>query len=316
MRLTGERHLIIDLPEKLDFDENYETTASHFAIVRQAARGQMRFKNLRFNNLRFISPSAALVLASEVDLWNQRLKRRLRADVDSWDENIKRLLCEMGYFELLQIERPQIEGASKNTSFLRFINGRIGFDDGGKLAQKLRIEIESLVGAAIHKLPLYHGLSEAITNVSHHAYEHGTPIRQWWVSGSYDRSEGRLTVSFYDHGRGIPDTLPGWHSFEIIKDFFSLWTDSEKIKAAMETGRTATGKSERGKGLRNFLDFLESYREGSLTIYSLCGMYRIDRTPDGERQTIQTTRRDFKNSINGTLIVWTVNLRHENHQYC
>lgn len=184
-RENEDQSLNIELPEKLDFEENYETTVSHLQIVRLAARGKLRLKELKFEKLRFISPSAALVLATEVDRWNQRVKGRLRAKPELWSEDITRLLCEMGYFELLKIQRPSAIVPYKSTSFLPFIRGTVRIDDGGQLAKRLRIQIEKLIGVSINRQSLFQGLSEAITNVSHHAYSFGTPLRQWWVSASY-----------------------------------------------------------------------------------------------------------------------------------
>lgn len=74
VRLTADCKLRIDLPCYLDFNENYETTASHFAVLRQAVFQNKPIKGLLFDNIRNISPSAALVLASEVDRWNQMVK--------------------------------------------------------------------------------------------------------------------------------------------------------------------------------------------------------------------------------------------------
>jgi anti-anti-sigma regulatory factor len=101
-----EQKITIQLPAVLDFDENYEQTASHFAVLREAIHNRKRIRNLDFSSIESISPSAALVLASEVDQWNQQVGMRLRANLPSWKDDIKRLLCQMGYFELLQLEKP------------------------------------------------------------------------------------------------------------------------------------------------------------------------------------------------------------------
>ena len=79
---TEHRRVSIELPAALDFEDNYETTASHFQAVRQAAKKQKLLRKLLFDRLRYISPSAALVLASEVDqIWLARTKRHHRVRI-------------------------------------------------------------------------------------------------------------------------------------------------------------------------------------------------------------------------------------------
>ncbi|HEY5910058.1 MAG TPA: hypothetical protein VJA21_05580 [Verrucomicrobiae bacterium] len=312
VRVTSDRKLVLDLPERLNFDADYEATASHFQMLRHAVRGSGKVSELRFNDIKYISPSAALVLASEVDRWNQREARQLRADIESWDKNIERLLCQMGYFELLGIPCPADIGKPARVTFLRFKRGTVGAKDLGKLAQQLRVEIEALLGFPIKKHFLFEGLSEAITNVSQHAYPdtEGYCLKQWWLSASYDSGAGELCVMFYDQGAGIPGTLPKWKLFERVKDMFGTWGDSQKIEAAMEVGRSSSRLKERGKGLQNLLEFARAHREGRLSIYSSRGMYRMTSKRNGEETGPLTTtqRQDFENSVGGTLIEWSVKL--------
>jgi hypothetical protein len=303
--------ITVDLPAKLDFDENYEETASHFRLLREAVSFGQRIHNLKFEKIRYISPSAALVLASEVDRWNQKIGGQLRASLSTWDDNIRRLLCQMGYFELLGIEKPVDDFPPGNTNFLPFKRGEIRMEGGGRLAKELRQEIEALVGHPIRKHLLFEGLSEAITNVGQHAYEEAGAgaVRQWWLSASYDSESTELVVMFYDQGVGIPRTLPKSDFFEHMKAFFKKWTDSQKIEAAMIVGRTSSGRKERGKGLSNLEKFAKSHDEGKLSIYSLHGMYRQLSTRVSGSSTTETVLRDHSVSVGGTLIEWAVKLK-------
>jgi hypothetical protein len=299
------RQLVIELPESLDFDDNYEATVSHLRVLRRAVEKRTRVRSLVFSKLKYISPSAALVLASEVDRWNQALKgARMRANLPTWHEDIKRLLCEMGYFELLKLKTPIFDDSLKNVVFLKFKRGVTG-GNAGALAKEFRIEVEELVGRSIGKHFLFEGLSEAITNVGQHAYPDPAVFKQWWLSASVDRKDNTLCVMFYDQGVGIPTTLPRADFFEGIKEFFRSWPDSEKIQAAMRGGRSATEKLERGKGLRNFIEFASSHRRGQLSIYSQRGMYRMF-WKKGSTEPYETARKDYTNSIGGTLIEWLV----------
>lgn len=302
--------LVIHLPNRLDFEDNYEQTASHLQLLRKAVRDARPVRRLEFDDLEFISPSAALVLASEVDRWNQKVRGRLKANVDTWKTDIKRLLRQMGYFDLLNIEEPDEPLPSGKMTFLRFIKGEVTDLESAQLAKKLRVEIENVFGLEIQKQFLFEGLSEAITNVGQHAYQQTNffTVQQWWVSASFDSENRILCVTFYDQGVGIPITLPKSKFFEHVRDVFSGWTDSRKIKAAMEIGRTSTGRTERGKGLQNFIEFAKSHREGQLSIYSLRGRYRENFYLDSSADRVPSELRDYQNSIGGTLIEWSVKL--------
>jgi len=306
---TADCKLCIELPRNLDFEDNYESTASHFAVLRKAVHENAPIKHLRFDKLNSISPSAALVLASEVDRWNQKVNGRLNARLRTWNEEVKRLLCQMGYFELLGLKKPDSVLADGNTTFLRFRRGYTG-QDGGALAKELRVEIERIVGESIQKQFLFEGLSEAITNVGQHAYQNATnmTLRQWWLSASYQRKERKLCVTFFDQGDGIPQTLPRAYFFELFKDTFHAWTDSQKIAAAMEVGRSSTKKEGRGMGLQNLVEFAKVHKKGQLSIYSLRGMYRRNFSVDGFQQCNLSSQKNHFVSIGGTLIEWSVML--------
>ena len=314
---AADGRLIIELPACLDFEGNFENTCSHFSVLRQAVHDGTRVKYLRFHKLRSISPSAALVLASEVDRWNQQVKGRLKANLTTWDPDIERLLCQMGYFELLGLERPKPHLPEKSTNFLPFRRGELQKQDGGPLAKQLRIDIETLLGTEIKKQYLYEGLSEAITNVGQHAYHNATEktLKQWWLSASYDRDTGTLCVMFFDQGEGIPKTLPRAYFFETIKDVFHSWSDSAKIKAAMEVGRSSTREDGRGQGLANLITFARNHHEGKLSIYSLRGMYKRTFVHGNAGWHFQApthdhvSTRDYTNTIGGTLIEWSVRLK-------
>ncbi len=308
---SHDRRIIIRLPERLDFESCYEITAAHFSLIGQCLKKGFRIKSLDFSGLTEISPSAALVLVSLVDIWNVKVGGRLRAAHKTWHPEVRALLCQMGYFELLGLERPQEVPPGLTTTFLEFVRGRVGGGDSGSLAKQLRINLEGIVGRRIKRQFLFEGLSEAITNVGQHAYKTSKSGHHhfWWMSGSYDAANQRLTVMFYDRGEGIPKTLPNSDFFELIQEFFHTWKDSEKIKAAMEIGRTSTGKQERGKGLQNFVEFAKSHRTGKLAIYSLHGLHKMTwERNESQDSPSHIHNNDFKHSICGTLIEWTVTI--------
>lgn len=290
----------------MDFEENYETTCSHLQLLRSAVAKRVRIRSLDFSGLRRISTSAAVALASEVDQWNQRCIRKLRASVHTWQPEVRKLLQEMGYFELLGLQEPEGAEPDTDTIFLRFRRGETRPDlDGGTIAVELRENIESATGITIKKMQLFGGLSEAITNVGHHAYgaDDKDIRKQWWVSASYKRTSRELKVTFYDHGRGIPETLPAWEHFNLIREIFWKMSNSQKIASAVRLGRSSTGAKERGQGLQNLLEFSRAYENGKLTVYSLRGKYQSIHSAGTDTEG---EFEDRQNTIGGTLIEWSV----------
>jgi len=296
----------IKLPPTLDLDENYEKTVTHFRNVRRGSQRQLKLKSLNFDDIEHISPSAALLLASEVDKWNQSISWRLKASHSSWKPQIKRLLYEMGYFELLHIKKPTDLAEIKNTRFLKFIRGEVNNKRAaGELAKSLRIQIENASGCEIKRHLLFDGLSEAITNVTHHAYKSKSKrmFRMWWMAGAFDSEKNLVTITFYDHGRGIPNTLPASRFWEKLKHNFSSWNDGQKIMAAMQAGRSSTGRSERGKGLQNFLEIIKSHTGSILKIYSFRGCLIVKNNEN--TNALEYFQRTHTNPIQGTLIEWS-----------
>ena len=305
----SRRAVSIVLPNEMDFEDNYEVTCSNLRLLRDAVTKRIRIRRLDFSGLKAISTSAALALASEIDQWNQRCPRKLKAAVDTWHPDVKKLLMEMGFFELLEIKKPSGPPIETNTIFLRFRRGESGpGKDGGAIAVGLRSDIEEVVGRPIKKPLLFGGISEAITNVGHHAYDPDDAYikKQWWVSASYNKTTRELNVTFYDHGRGIPVTLPTWKHFKLIRDLFPGMTHSEKIASAVVLGKSATGDEERGQGLQNLLEFSRAYENGMLTIYSLKGEYQ---SVHAFEQDVEGKFEDRQNSIGGTLIEWSVSIQ-------
>lgn len=296
----------LSLPEKLDLEDNSEVTLKCLGMIRRASRRQVAITELNMDCIQSISPSAALALASEIDRWNQSIQRRLVAKSDNWNPDVRKLLCNMGLFELLGLGRPVGLALSYQNTFLPFKRGEVSDrKHGGSIAQSLRKDIEATAGTAIKRHLLFDGLSEAITNVSQHAYKNlkKQRFRQWWMSAAIDHAKNKITVSFFDHGKSIPVTLPAAKFFERIKEHFTSWTDSEKIEAALEQGRSSTLLAQRGKGIQNFLEIVRAYPGSWVTIYSRRGRLRV--TNDIVTGKLVYTKQERKNLLGGTLIEWS-----------
>ncbi|MDM9626292.1 hypothetical protein QTL95_10315 [Rhizobium sp. S152] len=285
--------------------------AAFFSTLRKLAYNEEAFTKRRlgidFSALRSISPGAALILAAELYRLQKFLGIKLRAvRQHEWDPAIARLLGELGLFNLL--ETPNVDhagvGTDDSVSIIKFsVDTMVTADKCGVLLDGL-----SDIAGAIHADNfIYDGLTEAIKNAVHHAYSEpkqwfGVPSGTWFMTGSYDRSEKRLTAAVFDLGVGIPHTLPRSGILEHLRQVLSLGfgpDDGKMIAAAMEYGRSRIMLKERGRGLPVIMRLLD-HHQGYLRIVSGKGEAMYDSLTKTIRET------SHAESIGGTLIEWSI----------
>ncbi len=156
---------------------------------------------------------------------------------------------------------------------------------------------------------LYVGLSEAMTNTSQHAYIEPRgdslklrgPDEGWWM---FSQSKGGyLYIVFCDLGIGISRSLPKVKPSLVarILKLRSEIKDCEYIKVAIEDSLTRTKLTHRGKGLGQIARTLSGVSDAKLIIHSNKGCYSY-------RQGSEPRVWDFKDSIMGTMISWSLPL--------
>lgn len=153
---------------------------------------------------------------------------------------------------------------------------------------------------------LYTGITEAMTNVTNHAYDMPrddgigiTDQKTWWMFSH--QKDGYLSVAFCDLGAGIPRTLPFkrrnvWN--RILRK--GLNSDSAVIKYAVKDSVSRTKKSHRGKGLRQIMQIVQDIDDGEAVIHSNKGMYAA--------RNGRIEQYEYRDSILGTLIFWKIPL--------
>ena len=225
-----------------------------------------------------IHPTTALMLAAEVDVWRVTAShKKLRASHENWDPTVRNLLCDMGFFNLLHLEKPNhYDSDTQDISYLEFMSGR---DAEGEKAKKLREMIEERMGTSLEietRQALFIGLTEAIVNVHQHAYKNAAyHLNKWWISASYQKSTRILSVLVYDRGQGIPNTLQREGKWESVRKLMpdGITKDHSKlIEIAMEQSqtpdsRTQTQEAHRGLGLKQLLNLIKD-GNGKLKILS------------------------------------------------
>ena len=225
-------------------------------------------------------------------------------------------MYDLGYFDLFK--NNPFKGIKKEINYyydiklVPYIKGKCGDNDKARI---LKTEISNIVGEEIEKWTFLHGgLTEAITNVTHHAYPEESSFlnkdKNWYLSGSFDEKQKKLRIVFYDKGIGIPKSLPSSKVWEKAMDLLSTLPVIERkkdevlLKAAVEINRTSTGINDRGKGLQDLLEFVKQRDNGYLSIISSKGLYKYSMIKGKEKIKSES----FERSLLGTLIIWSVSL--------
>jgi hypothetical protein len=315
----------INLPSAMNFSVDYESTAICVMTIRHLARKrphrtQYHLGLVNFEQLTKISTSAALVLTAELSKWEDSLRQNLEPRIDNWNPDILFRFFKLGFFDLFEINPflgASLEEGSDPVSIVKYIKGQTGDSVKTRL---LKEQIGQIVGDDIKKwIFLNTGLSEAITNVTHHAYPEDSDWKfikrdkVWYLTGAYNRDTKEIKVIFYDQGIGIPRSLPASEMWERVLNYLSTYPRIEKrrdatmLKAAVELSRTSSGQIDRGKGLQDLLEFVKQRGEGYLSIMSQRGLYKFSIAAGVE--SVKTEH--FDNPLQGTLIIWRTVLREE-----
>lgn len=315
VKINYERgKLNLTAPAILRLSQNIDETAQFLQCVRTAAAMKPPLL-VDFSTIIDMSPLCAMLLASEIQRWQIIKNKRLRV-LDKWDPKIARLFHDMGLFDLISVSNPFMLGPNETEE--RFIRIRseqsVDLEKAvGTIENAGRIENEvTKIALMLNSSPwLYGGIEEAITNVIQWAYKlpewQALPdelYNRWWFFASYNTASRRITLMVYDHGAGIPRTLPTFKWSEVLKKFLAekginTWSDEKILEAAMNLPRSASGEVYRAKGLRKMKELLSRFSKGSLVIYSGKGEYRVDH--DGNAAV---TLHNYP--IGGTLVAWEV----------
>jgi len=312
-------------PKIMSLRKNYEEVAQFFIDLRTKTSEKIGKNQLvvNFDTISVLRPGAALVLASELFRWQEINQMKLKPyKPQKWNKQVVRLFNEMGLFELLKtqnkhrIKKYMQDGPQK---FFQFLTGT---ESDGELAYKLMEYMSPVIKPVYNEMLLYIALSEAMTNVLQHAYpkeeepESFSLKNRWWLSGSFDSDSQVMNVLLFDHGVGIPSTLPKSPLYKkilhYIKEEKNINNPGYLIKAAVDLGKSKTQLKHRGKGLRQILKFSSESDFGSLYIISHKGEYCYyeDCTDKAGSLPIE---------LGGTFIQWEIklqkDLRNENDDY-
>lgn len=188
------------------------------------------------------------------------------------------------------------------------------------------------VGEAIASIPrlpqtqigkLFRSVSEALTNVTQHAYleprHDGTGLPTdsgWWMFVREEPDE--LVVSFCDLGIGVPYTVQmlqkhaNWLLPRLRSALRAVGVhthkDGEIIRATVDEKRSRFRLEHRGNGFANMVEAISSAGNGTMVIHSNRGAFRYDLRDGKEHQQAI----NYAESIYGTVIGWKISRPREN----
>lgn len=275
-----------------------------------------------FSKLENISTAAAVVLAAEFERMAKIYKEvPPTVELDKWNDNVFRTLFQLGFFEIVGItpDRDDVILESGSTRTMRIVSTK-NADDLVRVDKALQ-QLGSFLSPSMDfpddvVIDFLTALSEAISNVTNHAYPKDmllphAHIDSLWVAATANRDDNSLTVVVYDQGVTIPVTYPRINRLAKVGRYlertlrkdrrFDFDNDGTYIRAAMRHGGSRTDQKHRGKGLPQMIDVVERIGTGSMSVYSRGGWCR------------RSSNRRFKSgavpySVGGTLIEWVVEL--------
>lgn len=326
VRLTGQPRRV---PNNLSLIENPDETIEFLRDLKTGLDGSV-VRNRRgrrslsvvpssinsywdFCNIERISPLVALMIASQYDRVVRKGGWVIRPiNIDRWDRKVFTVLLGIGFFEILGIVRKDSDiVGDEEASILKFQAGSKA--DGPRVGDLLKaLDVPEIFENDV----LYSVIVEGLVNTVHHAYPEGVAFPEphvggWWMSAFVDRTQRRVRIAIYDHGVGIPATLPQWSQYDRLKRGWRLMfggdpelevngsRDGTAIALAMVVGRSSTKQDHRGRGLPFMESLLDLCVDGSISIYSRRGSYH--RKKGGRPQHYN---RNVE--VAGTLVVWTL----------
>lgn len=313
------KSVVIQAPEILSFSNNYEATVKCLHDLKMAAlleppAGTRRYVRIDFARIRELSTASALVLAAEIDRWRKVRKAQLRPrNIKEWSPTVKRLLVEIGFFDLLDVDRPKLPDSpdpSRDIAILPMVSGNTL--DRSKLAL-IEDHLRTIANVFQQEPSIYMALTEAAYNSIKHGYpkdydfKFTTLKNQWWATGSWSPERSEIKLIIYDQGVGIAETLPSWDHWEELNNWLSskhpvlskvLKEHASMIEAALEVSRTSL-TSGHGQGLLDVVSPVDQLGGGCVRILSGRGQVLYEK----DQKIVKIERSQH---LGGTLIEWTI----------
>lgn len=283
--------------------DSRRTLLKFFQTVEDALRNNCHVK-IDFSDAKELHPCGTLVFLAKLDIWLHGYKERLSATYPE-DDVTEQLLQHLDVLPRLGLAARKVISHERVCFWHLHCGLNVNAGDYQALTEAVISRIEHPSQALFADC-----LNEAVTNTVNHAYEFATKYtppasqQKWWMLSQL--RDGHLFVAIYDLGVGIPKSLrnkPEWLEFLKLRQY----KDARIIQSAVTSERTSTKLPYRGKGLPEMLEFSSDLQAGGLSIWSgKGGLVYVAR--EGQEK-----RHKFDVRLPGTLVLWEIPFREEQH---
>lgn len=265
-------------------------------------------------------PEGMLLLYAELTRLIEAFPNRDLTCRPSRNAKVSHVLEHLGVYGLLNYTSPERPEGDDVVSWRAIRAKDVNVEEAGQLIQ----DQNSLSPGETSVL--FRSVSEAVTNVSHHSHlaqrRDGLNLpeaMEWWMFSRED--ESRLYIVVCDLGIGIPRSLPKVHTMEkVLEAVAKIFgdrrpTDGRMIHAALRLSRTRTNEANRGLGFTDILQVVNRVHGSVLMVYSNRGVLEYKAARSDAIVPIPTIKtKTFKNSILGTILVWSFPLGGGKHE--
>lgn len=295
------------LPKVFSLRENFSESMATINLIREVVINRRGRVFIDFHEVERIGVSSAMVLTAEMFrckyLRPGRGQQVLNGNYPQ-NETVYRTLYFLNFFRIFKIgepvsfDNPKDEGGTYQLMIQAFV--RVEAD----LIAEFRDACVSTFGALDSKARkrMQGAISEALLNSFNHAFSEEADFarfgRRAWLTGYVNPDRQEMSIMIMDQGAGIPRTL-GQTKLEALRNaipLISFDSDSKRIHAATQLGRTSTGQQGRGKGFKSMKAFVDACEEAELQVFSNFGRYAYSKA--GE-----TISPDSDQSLGGTLVI-------------
>lgn len=295
---SRRRWIRIQPPERLVFHVKRREREHFERFVRDVERALAGGVGVivDFSDIKRLYPCGLLLLMGLITEWLNKYPGRLKAKYPK-DDLAEQMLQHVNVLQSLGLPaRKQVTHNDVNRWY--YLSG--SNVDTGPFEGFMK-QVADLAGADA-KAGLYECISEAITNVKHHAY-HDRAGEGWWAFCTV--SDRKIFVAVRDRGATIPATLLEKQTAEdriMLRRLRGRSADPELIASAVG-GRTRTRLPHRGKGLREMFAFTRRSASSELGVYSRNGYFQY--IPSRQRPEASGM---IDQAVRGTLLIWMISL--------
>lgn len=288
------RTATVTAPEEICFHGDNKTRGIFFDLINRVDRHLQEGKKVKIDlrKIKLLRPCGVLLLLSHVRRWTTAYPQRVTANYPA-DEVVEQMLQSVKILQKLGLADRARVTREEVLQWFHFTGDTV---DASPITPFMELALTKLGNDK--QSALYEGIVEAITNVTHHAYDVEQNTR-WWMFATVTPTH--VLVSILDGGKSIPATIT---EKPLVKDRikalnWKLRQVDRKILVHAMGGASRTHLPYRGKGLKEMRESTKTTADSSLTIYSRRALFYCDSFGSD-------TSGDLKTPIDGTLLMWSL----------